>query len=168
MLRAGCQGVPGPGSARTLDLVDRSCRDRRMGCPILGLNSVSARLCRLHRVASGYVLDPHPSAGNSWLSRRRAAIIGALLLGALPLWALPLAAAGRSGFLAYLQLSHVYYGGVRKLFGASLFPAHEFGIVPNGAAGLLLAATVYGVLGAATGWALAAGVMGRRKPLMKS
>jgi hypothetical protein len=68
-------------------------------------------------------------------------------------------AAGSSGFLAYLHLSHAYYSGARKLFGATLFPAHEFGIVPNGAAGLLLAATVYGLLGAATGWALAAAVM---------
>jgi hypothetical protein len=92
------------------------------------------------------------------LSRRRAAILGAVVLGALPLWTLPLMAAGTNGFLAYLGLSHAYYGGARQVFGAALFPAHEFGIVPQGAVGLLLAATLYGVLGAAAGWGLAAGV----------
>jgi hypothetical protein len=98
---------------------------------------------------------PHPAPRPAWLSPKRGAICGALLLGALPLWALPLMLAGRSGFLAYLHVSHAYYGGARELFGAGLFPAHEFGIVPNGAAGLVLAATVYAALGAAAGWALA-------------
>jgi hypothetical protein len=45
----------------------------------------------------------------------------------------------------------------RALFGATLFPAHEFGIVPNGAAGLVLAAMLYALLGAAAGWTLATG-----------
>jgi len=103
--------------------------------------------------------DPKGGARASWLSPRRIAICGAVLLGALPLWALPLMIAGGSGFLAYLHLPHAYYGGARKLFGATLFPAHEFGIVPNGAAGLMLAATAYAVLGAAAGWALARAVM---------
>ncbi len=102
--------------------------------------------------------DSPGGARLGWLSRKRAAIGGALLLGALPLWTLPLMATGGSGFLAYLALSHAYYGGARKLFGATLFPAHEFGIVPNGVAGLVVAATLYAVLGAAAGWALAAGV----------
>lgn len=74
-------------------------------------------------------------------------------------------AAGRSGFLAYLGLSHAYYGGARKLFGATLFPAHEFGIVPHGAAGLALAATVYAVLGATVGWMLATVIARWRGPL---
>ena len=80
---------------------------------------------------------------------------GALLLATLPLWTLPLVAMGGNGFLTYLRLSHAYYGGARKLFGATLFPSHEFGIVPNGAVGLLLAATLYAGLGAAIGWTLA-------------
>ena len=94
-----------------------------------------------------------------WLSPQRAAICGAVLLGALPLWALPIAAAGRSGFLAYLHVSQAYYGGARRLFGATLFPMHEFGIVPQGAAGLVLAAAVYAVLGATVGWTLARALM---------
>jgi hypothetical protein len=65
---------------------------------------------------------------------------------------------GGSGFLAYLSLSHTYYGGARKLLGATLFPAHEFGIVPNGAAGLVLAAALYALLGAVAGWVLAGGI----------
>jgi hypothetical protein len=92
------------------------------------------------------------------LSRKRATIVGAVLLGMFPLWTLPLMVAGTTGFLAYLGLSHTYYGGARRVFGATLFPAHEFGIVPQGAAGLLLAATLYGVAGAAVGWGVAAGV----------
>jgi hypothetical protein len=40
------------------------------------------------------------------LSRKRATIVGAVLLGMLPLWTLPLMAAGTTGFLAYLGLSH--------------------------------------------------------------
>jgi hypothetical protein len=92
------------------------------------------------------------------LSRRRAMIVGAVLLGMLPLWTLPLMVAGTSGFLAYLGLSHAYYGGARRIFGATLFPAHEFGIVPQGAAGLLLAAVLYGAAGAAVGWGVAAGM----------
>jgi hypothetical protein len=67
--------------------------------------------------------------------------------------------AGRNGFLAYLHVSQAYYGGARKLFGATLFPTHEFGIVPQGAAGLVLAATIYAVLGAAVGWTLGRAVM---------
>jgi hypothetical protein len=67
-------------------------------------------------------------------------------------------AAGSSGFLGYLWLSHIYYGGARQVFGADLYPAHEFGIVPEGVAGLLLAAIAYGVLGAAVGWVIAVGV----------
>ncbi len=90
-------------------------------------------------------------------ARRRAAILGAVLLGTLPLWTLPLMAAGSRGFLAYLGLSHAYYGGARQVFGAGLFPAHEFGIVPQGAPGLILAAVLYGAVGAAVGWAIAAG-----------
>jgi hypothetical protein len=104
------------------------------------------------------VPDSGRATGSDWFSRKRWCIAGALLLGALPLWALPLMAAGGHGFLAYLELSHTYYGAARKLFGAALFPAHEFGIVPNGAAALVLAAIVYGILGAAAGWALAAGL----------
>ena len=91
-------------------------------------------------------------------SHRRAAIIGAVLFAGLPLWTLPLMALGGSGFLTYLTVSHTYYGGARRAFGAALFPAHEFGIVPRGALGLALAGALYGVLGAAAGWALAAGV----------
>jgi len=83
---------------------------------------------------------------------------GALLLGALPVWTLPLMGAGGSGFLAYLGLSHAYYGGARRLFGATLFPAQEFGIIPNGGAGILVAAALYAALGAAAGWAVAAAV----------
>jgi hypothetical protein len=66
-------------------------------------------------------------------------------------------AAGTTGFLAYLGLSHAYYGGARLVFGAGLFPAHEFGIVPQGVAGLVLAGALYGLLGAAAGWGLVAG-----------
>ena len=94
-------------------------------------------------------------------SRRRVALLGAVFLGALPLWTLPLMVAGTSGFLAYLGLSDTYYGGARLVFGAGLFPAQEFGIVPQGAAGLILAAILYGLLGAASGWGVAA-VLERR------
>jgi hypothetical protein len=104
------------------------------------------------------VADAHRGDRARWLSPKRAVIGGALLLAALPLWTLPVAALGGSGFLAYLGLSHVYYAGARKLFGAELFPAHEFGIVPNGAAGVLLAAGFYAAMGAAAAWTVAAAV----------
>ncbi|HET9465424.1 MAG TPA: hypothetical protein VFO71_07840 [Gemmatimonadales bacterium] len=100
----------------------------------------------------------------SQLSPKRAAIGGALLLGALPLWTLPLMSLGGNGFLAYLYISHTYYRGARTLFGATLFPAHEFGIIPNGATGLALAAALYAVLGAAAGWALSAALARWRSP----
>ena len=90
-------------------------------------------------------------------SRRHAAILGAALLGTLPLWTLPLMAVGTSGFLVYLGLSHAYYGGARQVFGAALFPAQEFGIVPRGVAGFALAAALYALLGALAGWGIAAG-----------
>jgi hypothetical protein len=92
-----------------------------------------------------------------WPSRRRAALVGAVFLGTVPLWTLPLLAAGTSGFLTYLGLSHGYYGGARQVFGSDLFPAHEFGIVPQGVVGLVLAGGLYGLLGAAAGWGLVAG-----------
>ncbi len=85
----------------------------------------------------------------------RGAIVGALLLGALPLWTLPLISAGSNGFLAYLGLSP-YYGGARKVFGAGLFPVEEFGIMPNGVAGVLVATALYAALGAV--WAVATAV----------
>lgn len=97
-------------------------------------------------------------------SRKRAAIIGAVVAGALPLWTLPLMAAGTSGFLAYLGLSHLYYGGARQVFGATLFPAREFGIVPQGAAGLVIAAVLYAILGGAAGWGVAAAMEHRSRP----
>ena len=92
-----------------------------------------------------------------WLSRRRGALGGAVLLGTAPLWTLPLMAAGTSGFLTYLGLSHAYYWGARQVCGGELFPAHEFGIVPRGAGSLILAAALYGLIGAAAGWGLIAG-----------
>jgi len=97
-----------------------------------------------------------------WLKPTRGAIIGALLLGALPLWVLPLMATGSWGFLAYLSLSHAYYGGARKLFGSTLFPAQEFGIIPNGVAGILVATVLYAVVGALIGWAVGSVVTKRR------
>ena len=90
------------------------------------------------------------------MKRGRGAIVGAVLLGPLPIWTLPLAVAGKAGFLAYLGLSNAYYGGAAQVFGAALFPTREFGTVPQGAAGLVLAAALYGVLGAAVGWVVAA------------
>lgn len=90
-------------------------------------------------------------------SRRRAALLGAVLLAALPLWTLPLMAAGTAGFLTYLSLSHAYYGGARLMFGGGLFPAHEFGIVAEGPVGLVLAGALWGLVGAAIGWAVVAG-----------
>ncbi len=93
------------------------------------------------------------------MSRRLAApILGALLLGALPMWALPLMATGTWGFLAYLSLSHAYYSGARRLFGPALFPAQEFGIIPNGVAGILAATALYAVVGALIGWAVGSAV----------
>ena len=91
------------------------------------------------------------------MKRGRGAIVGAVLLGTLPIWTLPLGVAGKAGFLAYLGLSNAYYGGAAQVFGATLFPTHEFGVVPQGAAGLALAAALYGVLGGVVGWVVAAG-----------
>jgi hypothetical protein len=85
------------------------------------------------------------------------AILGAVLLGTFPIWTLPVAVAGKTGFLAYLGLSNIYYGGARQVFGAALFPTREFGTIPQGAAGLALAAAFYGVIGAVIGWVVAAG-----------
>jgi hypothetical protein len=104
------------------------------------------------------VPDSQRGARPGWLSPKFAALGGALLLGALPMWTLPLMAVGGRGFLAYLGLSHAYYGGARKLFGATLFPAQEFGIIPNGVAGILVAAAFYAVLGGAAGWAVGTAV----------
>lgn len=95
-------------------------------------------------------------------SPARAAIVGALLLGALPMWALPLKAAGSWGLLAYLRLSHAYYGGARRVFGSTLFPAQEFGIIPNGVAGILAAAAIYALVGALIGWAVGSTFTNRR------
>ncbi len=99
-----------------------------------------------------------------WPSPGRAALVGATFLGTLPLWTLPLMSAGTTGFLAYLGLSHAYYGGARQVFGGHLFPAREFGIIPQGMLGLLLAGGLYGLMGAAAGWGLVTGVKrwGRR------
>ncbi len=97
-----------------------------------------------------------------WLNPTRGATVGALLLGGLPLWVLPLMATGSWGFLAYLSLSHAYYGGARRLFGSTLFPAEEFGIIPNGVAGLLVATALYAVVGALVGWAVGSVVRKRR------
>ena len=107
--------------------------------------------------------EAKPGGRPGWLSPMRGAIVGALLLGALPLWTLPLIGAGSNGFLAYLGLSHAYYGGARKVFGAGLFPVEEFGIIPNGAVGVLVATALYAELGAAAGWAVATAVTQRRQ-----
>src|SRR5215217_6266774 len=74
----------------------------------------------VHGARDDNVADAHRSNRARWLSHKRALIGGALLLGALPLWTLPVAALGGSGFLAYLGLSHLYYAGARKIFGAEL------------------------------------------------
>jgi hypothetical protein len=71
-------------------------------------------------------------------------------------------AAGTWGFLAYLSLSHAYYGGARAVFGSTLFPAQEFGIIPNGVAGILAATTIYALLGALIGWAVGWAFTNRR------
>lgn len=70
--------------------------------------------------------------------------------------------AGGWGFLAYLRLSHAYYGGARRVFGSTLFPAQEFGIIPNGVAGMMAAAALYAVVGALLGWAVGSAVPKRR------
>jgi hypothetical protein len=92
------------------------------------------------------------------LTKTRAAIYGAVLLGGWPLWSLVLFLVGGRGFLAYLLLSHLYYSGARKVFGATLFPAEEFGVIPRGTPGLLAAVALYAVVGALAGWALGAAI----------
>ncbi|MGI8818087.1 MAG: hypothetical protein ACR2HW_03015 [Gemmatimonadales bacterium] len=97
-----------------------------------------------------------------WLTPRPGAIVGALLLGGLPMWTLPLMATGSWGFLAYLSLSHAYYGGARRLFGATLFPPQEFGIIPNGVPGILVATVLYAAVGGLIGWAIGSASTKRR------
>lgn len=97
------------------------------------------------------------------LSPGRTAIVGALLLGALPMWTLPLMIAGNWGFLMYLGLSNTYYAGARAVLGSTLFPAQEFGVVPNGVAGILLSGAFYAVVGAALGWVVGAALTRSRR-----
>jgi hypothetical protein len=84
------------------------------------------------------------------------AAIGAIVLSTIPLWTLPLLAAGKRGFLAYLTISDTYYRGAAALLGPDLFPRHEFGTVPRGAAGLFAAVILYGALGAVLGLVIGA------------
>ena len=112
--------------------------------------------------------EPKRGSRAGRLSPGRAAIVGALLLGALPMWALPLMAAGTWGFLAYLTLSHAYYGGARRLFGSTLFPAQEFGIIPNGVAGILAATALYAVVGALIGWLAGSAATKRRSAVSEN
>ncbi len=101
---------------------------------------------------------------HAWrLTPTHTAVAGALLLGALPMWTLPLMIAGNWGFLTYLGLSNTYYAGARAVLGSTLFPAQEFGIVPDGVAGILLAGTFYAVVGAAVGWAVGAALTRSRR-----
>ncbi|MDB4906236.1 MAG: hypothetical protein JWO05_1020 [Gemmatimonadetes bacterium] len=95
------------------------------------------------------------------IPRLRAAAIGAAVLALLPLYALPLLKAGKPGFLAYLSISDAYYRGARAVMGERLFPAHEFGVIPNGVGGVLAATVMYGLLGAALGVGISVAVKRR-------
>jgi hypothetical protein len=82
---------------------------------------------------------------------RGPALVGAAVLAGVPLWALALAVVPEFGFGLYLQLSNWYYTVPRMLFGPALFPREEFGVIPNGAAGLLVAAVLFATVGFAVG-----------------
>ena len=73
------------------------------------------------------------------------------MLATLPLWILPVMAIPMPGFLVYLLVSNYYYEGARLVFGPTYFPTEEFGTFARGAAGILLAALLYGAIGAAIG-----------------
>lgn len=86
----------------------------------------------------------------------RMGAVGALILGTLPICTLPILLAGKRGFIAYLSISDVYYRGASSVLGPNLFPRHEYGVVPRGAAGIVTAGILYGALGAAIGFLVGA------------
>jgi hypothetical protein len=72
-------------------------------------------------------------------------------LETLPIWTLPIALIGVPGFEWYLAISNAYYTLAQKVFGHALFPVEEFGVIPLGATGAIVAALLYAVIGAAFG-----------------
>lgn len=84
-------------------------------------------------------------------SRLRPVLICAAALATLPIWTLPIALAGIPGFEWYLSISNAYYALAQKIFGHALFPVEEFGVIPLGVAGTIVAALLYAAIGAAFG-----------------
>jgi hypothetical protein len=79
-------------------------------------------------------------------------VIAAIVLATVPFWTPLLMVVPDPGFLLYLWISNAYYSLPRLLFGSRLFPAEEFGVIPKGAAAIVLAALLYALLGVAAGW----------------
>ena len=88
------------------------------------------------RSVCGYMTEAKRGSRLGWLTPRRGAIVGALLLGGLPMWTLPLM--------------------------ATLLPAQEFGIIPNGVPGILVATVLYAAVGGLIGWAIGSASTKRR------
>jgi hypothetical protein len=85
------------------------------------------------------------------VKRLRPVLICAAALATLPIWTLPIALAGMPGFEGYLEISNAYYTLAQKMFGHALFPVEEFGVIPLGVAGNVVAALLYAAIGAAVG-----------------
>jgi hypothetical protein len=83
--------------------------------------------------------------------RLRPVLVCAVALATLPIWTLPIALVGIPGFQWYLAISNAYYTLARSVFGHTLFPVEEFGVIPLGAIGPIVAALLYAVIGAAFG-----------------
>jgi hypothetical protein len=83
--------------------------------------------------------------------RLRLVLICAVALATLPIWTLPFALIGVPGFKGYLAISNAYYTLAQKVFGHGLFPIEEFGVIPLGATGAIVAALLYAAIGAAAG-----------------
>jgi len=96
-----------------------------------------------------------------WLTPRRGAIVGALLLGGLPMWTLPVMATGSWGFLAYLSLSHAYYGGARTV-RRDILPRPGIRHHSNGVPRILVATVLYAAVGGLIGWAIGSASTKRR------